>query len=78
MSEEIVGIMREQLHHAYTLIGRLDYFLQTYASQPVAAQKKLAAQLRREIAAQAGLPPPKPEKKPPVKRAPARPRRKPS
>jgi hypothetical protein len=84
MSEEIASadnLLREQLHQAYKLIGRLDYFLETFSSQPAAAQKKLAAQLRREIAAQAGLAPPKPAKrpiakKPAVKKPPARPRRK--
>lgn len=34
---------------AFTLVGRLDYFLETYASQPAATHKKQAAQLRREI-----------------------------
>lgn len=36
---------------AFTLVGRLDYFLQTYASQPDRIQRQQAAQLRREIAA---------------------------
>lgn len=43
--------LRDRQFAAFTLIGRLDYFLETYASQPATAHKKLAAQLRREIAA---------------------------
>jgi hypothetical protein len=79
MSEEIASadnLLREQLHQAYKLIGRLDYFLETFSSQPAAAQKKLAAQLRREIAAQAGMAPPKLATKPVAKKPPARPRSK--
>jgi len=74
--DPLIQLMQRQLHDAYTLIGRLDYFLESYASQPASVQKRQAAQLRREIAAQAGLAPPKPIKKPAAKKPPARPRRK--
>lgn len=60
----------DRLHAAYKLIGRLDYFLETFTSQPAAAQKKLAAQLRREIAALTGHAPPKPAAKKPAARKP--------
>lgn len=40
---------RQALFDAWKLIGRLDYFLETYAAQPIRAQRQLAAQLRGEI-----------------------------
>ncbi len=36
-------------HDAWKLIGRCDFFLETYAAQPAGAARKLAAQLRGEI-----------------------------
>jgi len=42
--------LHERQFAAFTLIGRLDYFLETYAAQPDRIQRQLAAKLRREIA----------------------------
>jgi len=49
--EAELAFVEKRQFAAFTLIGRLDYFLETYASQPQAAHKRQAAQLRREIAA---------------------------
>lgn len=43
--------LNERQFAAFTLIGRMDYFLETYASQPDRIQRQLATKLRREIAA---------------------------
>lgn len=40
---------RQALHCAWKLIGRCDFFLESYAAQPAGAARKLAAQLRAEI-----------------------------
>lgn len=37
------------LHDAWKLIGRCDYFLETYAAQPERVQRQMAAKLRAEI-----------------------------
>ncbi len=47
--DAMLARLNERQFAAFTLIGRLDYFLETYARQSSAAHKKQAAQLRREI-----------------------------
>jgi hypothetical protein len=43
--------LMQRLADAHRLLGRLDYFLETYAAQPELIRARQAAQLRREIAA---------------------------
>lgn len=44
-------LLRERHFEAFTLLGRMDYFLETYRAQPELIRARQAAQLRREIAA---------------------------
>lgn len=42
-------------HEAWVLVGMCDYFLETFRSQPVAAQRRQAERLRGEIKKATGL-----------------------
>lgn len=58
MSEEVYAAdalleenaeLRQALFVAHKLIGRLDFFLETYAAQPDRIQRQMSAKLRLEI-----------------------------
>ena len=47
--------LHQRCHEAFTLLGQMDYFLQTYSSQPDRIQRQQAAKLRAELKQLVGL-----------------------
>jgi hypothetical protein len=48
-AEAAAAVLKTAHADAWTLLGRCDFFLETFAAQPVKAQRRQAAQLRSEI-----------------------------